>query len=389
MSFIFDFKSETFSMSTNPHSIYDFYQMNGFSFSREIITRYVLSLMTKPFVILTGISGTGKTKIAQLFARYALQDYSAEEQEQYIAFVPVRPDWMDKKGLLGFFNILDEKYSAPPALRVMLSARDNPEIPHFIILDEMNLAKVEHYFSDFLSILESRTKDNPEGEALYLHDRQSARTNDGLDIPGKIYIPANLYFTGTVNVDESTYMFSPKVLDRANVLEFNEVHLDTDSLIEQGSRFQLINDHIMEAFQDKTLNLFCSREDFLELKQESPQAVDALGQFLDILKEYNMHFGYRVINEISRYTLLSKKYVDGFDPDTVLDIQVLQKILPKFHGTQAKLEEPLTRIFDYARGSDSDAHLQLSEKARFPRTARKLRSMLKSLRDQGYADFIE
>lgn len=370
-------------MSINPHSIYDFYQMKGFSFSREIITRYVLSLMTKPFVILTGISGTGKTKIAQLFARYALQDYSAEEQEKYIAFVPVRPDWMDKKGLLGFFNILDEKYTAPPALRVMLSARDNPEIPHFIILDEMNLAKVEHYFSDFLSILESRTKDNPEGEALYLHDCQSARTNDGLDIPGKIYIPANLYFTGTVNVDESTYMFSPKVLDRANVLEFNEVHLDTDSFMEQGSRFQLTNDHVMEAFQDKTLNLFCSREDFLELKQESPQTVEALGQFLNILKEYNMHFGYRVINEISRYTLLSKKYVDGFDPDTVLDIQVLQKILPKFHGTQAKLEEPLNRIFDFARGSDA------SEKAQFPRTARKVNSMLKSLRDQGYADFIE
>jgi 5-methylcytosine-specific restriction enzyme B len=389
MSFTFDPKSETFVMSSNKKSVYDFYEMSGFNFSKEIITRYFLSLMTKPFVILTGISGTGKTKITQLFARYALQNYSKEKQEQYIAFIPVRPDWMDKKGLLGFFNVLDEKYSAPPTLRVMLSAMDNPEIAHFIILDEMNLAKVEHYFSDFLSILESRTKDNPEGEVLYLHDRQSAQTTDGLEIPGKMHIPANVYFTGTVNVDESTYMFSPKVLDRANVIEFNEVYLDPGANVDQRNRFQLTNDHVIEAFQAEASNLFCSREDLLELRQESLQAVEILGNLLNILKEYNMHFGYRVINEISRYILLSKKYVYGFDPYTVLDIQILQKILPKFHGTQTKLEEPLSRVFNFVTGTDLDADSKLPEKARFPRTARKVKSMLKSLRDQGYADFIE
>ena len=392
MPYEVNLEKRTVSISTNPYSIYGFYQLNGFSFSKEIITRYILSLMTKQFVILTGISGTGKTKIAQIFARYALQDYSAEEQEQYIAFVPVRPDWMDKKGLIGFFNILDEKYSAPHVLRVLLSARDKPEIPHFIILDEMNLAKVEHYFSDFLSILESRTKDKPDGETLYLHDRQSAQTTDGLEIPGKMHISANVYFTGTVNVDESTYMFSPKVLDRANVLEFNDVFLDPESFVDQGSKFQLVNDQVIEALKVEALNQFCSRNDLLELRQELPQAIQVLGQLLYILKEYNMHFGYRVINEISRYVLLAKKYVDGFDSDSVLDIQILQKILPKFHGTQAKLEGPLNDIlaFSFGRNEPSNAVNNTDiEKAKFPRTAKKIQSMLSSLETQGYADFIE
>ena len=90
------------------------------------------------------------------------QNENSEEKERRIAFISVRPDWMDNKGLLGFFNILDEKYYATPFLRLVLNARDNPNKPYFVILDEMNLAKVEQYFSDFLSIMESRTADNKD-----------------------------------------------------------------------------------------------------------------------------------------------------------------------------------------------------------------------------------
>ena len=123
--------------------------------------------------------------------------------------------------------ISSKKNITPPQCCVSCLRRiRNPGKPYFVILDEMNLAKVEHYFSDFLSIMESRTPDNPEGEPVILHNWEHSETKDGLLIPGKLHIPSNVYFTGTVNVDESTYMFSPKVLDRANVIEFNDVELE-------------------------------------------------------------------------------------------------------------------------------------------------------------------
>src|SRR3972149_1889437 len=206
--------------------IYDYYEEKAVFFSREILTRYFLSLKTKPFVILTGISGTGKTKIAQVFAEYMCQDEKTpEERERRYAFVPVRPDWMDNRGLLGYYHLLAETYHTTPVLRLLLEAEKYPGKPYFVILDEMNLAKVEQYFSDFLSIMESRTAGNLQGEPLDLHSVAKAETQDGLLIPQKLCIPPNVYFTGTVNVDESTYMFSPKVLDRANVIEFNDVDL--------------------------------------------------------------------------------------------------------------------------------------------------------------------
>ena len=123
----------------------DYFSSQGFFFSNEVLTRYSLSLKTKPFVILSGISGTGKTKIAQLFADYICQQ-DADGKKRRIAFVSVRPDWMDNKGLLGYYNILDEKYHSTKMLDLLLDALAEPDKPYFVILDEMNLAKVEHYF---------------------------------------------------------------------------------------------------------------------------------------------------------------------------------------------------------------------------------------------------
>jgi 5-methylcytosine-specific restriction enzyme B len=367
--------------------IYDYYTIKGFTFSHEIITRYVLSLMTKPFVILTGISGTGKTKIAQLFAGYVHQMADDVDREKRIAFVPVRPDWLDNKGLLGFFNILDEKYSAPPVLRLLLAARDNPDVPHFVILDEMNLAKVEHYFSDFLSIMESRTPDNPVGESLVLHDRPEVVTHDGLVVPGRLHIPANVFFTGTVNVDESTYMFSPKVLDRANVIEFNEVLFERQKEKPGGqSSFRFEHEALLGLLPLAGEEPFSSSKDYYTCKDECPDVVYGLSELSDMLKEFNMHFGYRVINEVCRFARLAKSHVAPFDQVTALDIQVVQKILPKFHGTQAKLEEPLGRVLEFAKGSEGGGN---AEQVRLPRTARKVSAMLRTLSVQGYADFIE
>lgn len=399
MSEIFDTKKGVFIERTRNEDMFDYFKNKGYFFSKEILTRYFLSLKTKPFVILTGISGTGKTKIAQVFAEYMCQDEKTpEETERRYVFVPVRPDWMDNKGLLGYYNLLDQKYHATPVLRLLLEAEQHPEKPYFIILDEMNLAKVEQYFSDFLSIMESRTSVKPQGEPIDLCTPPEANTSDGLVIPPKIHIPPNVYFTGTVNVDESTYMFSPKVLDRANVIEFNDVDLasyekgiaasDCFVLKEQDVRQKLL------PVEGETP--FCSKADFTAILKTSPKVRDYLSEISGILHPYNLHFGYRVVNELSRYILSAQEMVHDFNLEEAMDIQILQKILPKFHGTQAKLEEPLLKLLAFCRnekGIADESYLEKAaaydEKARFPRSAQKLARMIRNLKIQGYTSFIE
>ena len=138
------------------------------------------------------------------------------------AFISVRADWTDNRSMLGYYNPLTGVYVPTELLRLVLHAFDHPDEPHFAILDEMNLAKVEYYFSDFLSAMES-------GSEMVLHDAGDGVTaeikGDELPIPERLRVPPNLFFTGTVNVDETTYMFSPKVLDRSNVIEFHDVDL--------------------------------------------------------------------------------------------------------------------------------------------------------------------
>jgi 5-methylcytosine-specific restriction endonuclease McrBC GTP-binding regulatory subunit McrB len=383
---VHDPATRTVKMLGNKQHIYDYYETKGFFFSKEILTRYFLSLKTKPFVILTGISGTGKTKIAQIFADYICQDETPEEREKRIAFVPVKPDWMDNKGLLGYYNLLDEKYHVTPVLRLLLEAGKHPGKPYFIILDEMNLAKVEQYFSDFLSIMESRTQDKPEGEVLHLHSTEN------------VHIPANVYFTGTVNIDESTYMFSSKVLDRANVIEFNDVNLaDYEKGGDISGRFVLkdadVRNRLLPGDNEEA---FSSKTDYSRASRISTDVHGYLEGLLTILRHYHLHFGYRVINEISHFICNAHGQIQDFDLDEVVDIQILQKILPKFHGTQGKLEEPLNRLFAFCY-SDTDSldesffenAAAYDEDARFPRSAQKLARMIRNLGVQGYTSFIE
>ena len=375
-------------------NLYDFVSSQGFLFSNEVLTRYYLSLKTKPFVILSGISGTGKTKIAQLFANYICQEDEKDEAGKRIAFVSVRPDWMDNKGLLGYYNILDEKYHSTKVLDLLLEAQEHPGKPYFVILDEMNLAKVEHYFSDFLSVLESRTPDNPHGEAIQLHSLEQAYTLDGSrSIPGSLHVPTNVFFAGTVNVDESTYMFSPKVLDRANVIEFNDVDLDGYAKgWQDNGNLLLSNAEVLNSFYDPTEQQFCRKQDYDQLPAEGKLALNNL---LDILKEHNLHFGYRVANELSRFVKLATKELANFNLDQALDIQIIQKILPKLHGTRAKLEEPLRKLFDFCDGQKTTIADEQVKKvqsypgARFPRSAGKIAQMLGQLSIQGYVSFIE
>ena len=276
----------------------------------------------------------------------------AERQLENYAVIPVRPDWVDNRGLLGYFNPLTNEYSTTPFLLCLLDAQAEVERakkegrhphPFFVVLDEMNLARVEHYFSDFLSALES-------DEAIPLHDSEAIEEGQNQpEVPRCLKVPANVFFTGTVNVDETTYMFSPKVLDRAFTLEFDRVDLEGYTTGESfGEPFGLN----LDSSVDLPLKPYRrpGREDWREFNRRHRKLYMALLQLQGILEPEHLHFGYRVANEIARFVNLARKQSTDKDKaaKAAFDLAMLQKVLPKFHGTQQELEPILSKLFRFA-----------------------------------------
>ncbi|MCP9769560.1 DUF3578 domain-containing protein [Lacihabitans sp. LS3-19] len=313
----------------------------GLIFSPQLIQRLIASLCTKPFVICSGLSGSGKTKLAQAFAQWITSDES-----QYV-IVPVGADWTNREPLLGYPNALNkEEYVSPEngVLDLMIRAKLNienteePTKPYFLILDEMNLSHVERYFADFLSTMES-------GDKIPLHRIIPEQGKDPIYIPQSINLPKNLFIIGTVNIDETTYMFSPKVLDRANTIEFrltendladfikSDVKLDMNLLKTQGS-------NMSESFIQMVIPK--KEEDDVKLKEEKDilksSEADLILFFLE-LKKSGAEFGFRTVSEIGRLLYMLKEL--GESGDNLLDIAIMQKLLPKLHGSRNKLSKVL------------------------------------------------
>ena len=308
----------------------------GLIFSDQLIQRFVASLCTKPFVICSGLSGSGKTKLAQAFAQWI----SADKLQYEI--VPVGSDWTNREPLLGYPNALDKLDYVNPengVLDLLIRARNEYDIyltdetkipkPYFLILDEMNLSHVERYFADFLSTMES-------GDSIPLHKLLPEPTKDLITIPQTLKLPKNLFIIGTVNIDETTYMFSPKVLDRANTIEFR---LTTEDLVKYiGSEIKL-DMKLLKAqgtnMSDKFMAMALKETD----KNLKPSEAD-LKLFFSELKKSGAEFGYRTASEIGR--LMKMLELLGEKGDSLLDIAIMQKLLPKLHGSRSKLNTTLT-----------------------------------------------
>lgn len=302
----------------------------GFTYEGSLIENFYLSLKSKPFVILAGTSGTGKTKLVKLFAEAIGAEYK---------LVAVRPDWSDSTDLFGHVD-LNGRFVPGAVIDYIKAAQGNPDKPYILCLDEMNLARVEYYLSDFLSVIETRELSNGRivSEPLvtvtqYGADEEAARKY------GEIVFPQNLYIIGTVNMDETTFPFSKKVLDRANTIEFN--YVDLIPSVGGGG--------ICES-QSVANSFLCG--DFLLLSQCTGED-DYVGEICSELQKINMilqkanaHVGYRVRDEIVFYMLNNKRAGYLMTDNEALDHEILQKILPRVQGSSASVKNMLCKLFD-------------------------------------------
>lgn len=370
---------------------------SGLIYSAELLTRYAASLATKPFVLLTGLSGSGKTKLAQAFAQWI-----CETEKQY-CIVPVGADWTNREPLLGYVNALEEdKYIIPEngALKLIIEANKegNEEKPYFLILDEMNLSHVERYFADFLSIMES---DDP----LKLHSSNTPLNGgDGLMVNKEYKWPNNLFVIGTVNIDETTYMFSPKVLDRANVIEFRISESDLDIYLKPGNgqldMSKLCEENSKIGKGARYGESFVSIAKNREAVKENMTLNQELRKFFVELQKIGAEFGYRSASEIQ--VLFNK--LDVINPDyseninEKIDIAIMQKLLPKLHGSRSKLvpvlsvlaglcytklftKEEIKKIFD-----DADKY---TEQVIYPISLEKITRMYNNVIDNGFTSYAE
>ena len=340
-----------------------------FAHSGHLTTHIIASSASaKPFVILAGGTGTGKTRAAKLAAISIAGNESVE-------VVAVGADWTDNRPLLGFRNLLAEggkTYVAPPALRIILKALSNPRSPHFLILDEMNLSHVERYFADFLSSMESK-------EPLKLHDcAEALKTEDGISVDGKIAWPSNLFVIGTVNIDETTYMFSPKVLDRAHVIEFKvaweEIEVGLEGAI-PGELLPFSAEQVQEfmrvaQFKDKALS-----------EDDHDSLLEVLRDMHAALKGSRFVFAHRTAREClnfiaSAQALAKADIVPPQDTKTLIDLAVLQKALPKLNGAAGTLSKVLEDLIKVAEKHDLD----LSKE--------KLEAMSRQLKADQFVSFI-
>jgi len=403
------------------------------------------TLLSKPFLILTGNSGTGKTKLAERFGE-TYRDKDDPKKASNYAVVAVGADWTDNRSVIGFVNHLRGAslkapketrpvYQSTPVLDLLLRADASRHCPHFLILDEMNLSHVERYFADFLSAMEARDgvlRFHSEGPADETDYRLPRFEGDSIGVPRQLPYPDNLFVIGTVNVDETTYMFSPKVLDRAHVIEFE------------------VDPAVIEAFLEDPQPLTCAprapdseASGFLKLSKVArnmdssgldslPHEVAAkisshLMNVLHILQRGRFEFAFRTANEVNAYlrvcrqlaknknawdagAKLSKKErgEDKVSWMSDLDDEILQKILPRLHGSRSRAGNLVGALVSYfangnkeealqffpAEGQEesvktlTDAVILAPVSPEFPRCFKKMQTMARVLVEEQFVSFI-
>lgn len=359
--------------------IHKYISGKGFIYDKDLIKNFYLSLKSKPFVILAGTSGTGKTKLVKLFAEAISAEYK---------LVPVRPDWSDSTDLFGYLD-LNGRFIEGALTSFIEEASKNIEKPYILCLDEMNLSRVEYYFSDFLSIIETRRFE----EGVIVSDPLFKKNFNGEFLSyqpfSELFFPENLYIVGTVNMDETTFPFSKKVLDRANTIEFSYVDLSPGEF--RDEELQPLTNIDNSFLKSEYLQLLhCDDKDYVYKISNELQTIN------EELKIADAHVGYRVRDEISFYMLNNKKY-ELLPEVTAFDYEILQKILPRIQGSSVTIKNMLIKLFQYCAGdftglSGSDTYEQMhnyisNNECKYSKSAHKIAFMIRRFEEDGFTSY--
>ena len=327
----------------------------------EYVLSYLTALRTKPFMLLAGISGTGKSRIVRKLAQATTtQEYKNEENRwkdnrpENFELIQVKPNWHNSMDVVGFYSNISGKYEFTPFVEFIVKAWQHKDIPYFLCLDEMNLAPVEEYFAEFLSAIESRSTDEngeyitdpiikpfkkfgeKEGKAMLIQLLGDADPIDKNPLAIHLYekgltLPPNLMVMGTVNMDETTFSFSRKVLDRAMSVEMNVVDYEK-FLSGESEQFPLL--------KDKNEKLVKRPQQASEVKDkiDSTKIISYLKDVNDLMEGTPFRLGYRAANEAMLYVAANRDFAgDGFNIEKALDDFTMMKILSRIEGDDNRL----------------------------------------------------
>ena len=331
-----------------------------------VFSIYLTALRTKPFMLLAGISGTGKSRIVREMAKACWKpeddEYWKDKEKQIrnnhprnFCMVQVKPNWHDSSELIGYVTRISgtPEFVPGPFLTFMAKAIKEPEVPYFLCLDEMNLAPVEQYFAEYLSVIESRkvNKDPVSGQTIIDTD-PIIKPNDSQeyhDLIGKLLgdeermkgttltIPQNLFVVGTVNMDETTFSFSRKVLDRAMTIEMNEVDLHGGLEKDSGNEIGYIADCIIgDAAEGSDV--------YEENKELCDEVLAYLEQVNTILEGTPFKIAYRTRNEFLMYAVNRKILAPDSQLWQTLDEMTSMKILSRIEGDVDRTKKVLERL---------------------------------------------
>lgn len=343
---------------------------------------YITAIKSKPFLLLAGISGTGKSRIVRELARACWEvgtsDYKEHKPKNY-EMVQVKPNWHDSSELIGYVSRLGEEpaFIAGDFLKFIVKAWENPHVPYFLCLDEMNLASVEQYFAEYLSVVESRKKDEETGDVVtdpILKPEYEAeldeKTNERVPkawyknlinellvecpdekqfglyrqfIEKGISIPQNLIVVGTVNMDETTFSFSRKVLDRAMTIEMNEVNL-AGGLTQKHETIGKLNYDDLVGTNVEGVDVYADYQAVCD------KAIEYLKSINDVLEGTPFKVAYRTRNEFLLYVVNNLPYHKDeagnelSEEDVVaraLDEITSMKVLSRIEGDDQKVSQEL------------------------------------------------
>lgn len=383
--------------SVNEQEIQDNDEVNSY-------LSYLTAIRTKPFLLLAGISGTGKSRIVRELAfkscpKY-LQDKNGTTPGNY-CMIEVKPNWHDSTELLGYYSSFNGGgYRFTKFDRFVVKAWLNPDVPFFVCLDEMNLAPVEQYFAEFLSVLETRSRDQ-EGHVVtgalvdkqYFKDDTKMKEDLGLDgaddwtikvrsdlVNKGLTLPPNLIIIGTVNMDDTTYQFSRKVIDRAMTIEMNGGELSQMFGNSNSLKYRSDEDVVkLGMFKapyinaDEVIERYQSQAQII--KEKLPEKLEAVNT---ALKDTPFQISYRVLNELVIYlgTLMDEATAKGetIDDDALpalidqaMDQITLMKILPRIEGDEDMFRRSgginVLKTLQSLFSEDSDSYRKLKEMA--------------------------